>query len=76
MTKREYNIEAHFRVPYATTVVAESAEIAWSSETHTYTTFAWQMQQSHRNLHQLANIQVARTYKSQYHRRLPYLPCH
>ena len=28
MTKREYNVEAHFRVPYATTVVAESAEEA------------------------------------------------
>ena len=28
MTKREYNVEAHFRVPYATTIVAESAEEA------------------------------------------------
>ena len=28
MTKREYNVEAHFRVPYATTVVAKSAEEA------------------------------------------------
>ena len=28
MTKREYNVEAHFCVPYATTVVAKSAEEA------------------------------------------------
>ena len=28
MTKREYRVDAHFRVPYATTVVAESAEEA------------------------------------------------
>ena len=28
MTKREYNEEAHFCVPYATTVVAKSAEEA------------------------------------------------
>ena len=28
MTKREYRVDAHFRVPYATTIVAESAEEA------------------------------------------------